>query len=64
MRSRVDPFLIVYTLASNGGLSAHDAVVAAFGTDNDFAILNKLYGAEPVSNETRYDRARQCLART
>ena len=57
MRSRVDPFLIVYTLASNGGLSAHDAVVAAFCTDNDFAILNKLYGAEP-GNETRYSPAR------
>ena len=37
MRSRVDPFLIVYALASNGGLNAHDAVVAAFGTDVDFA---------------------------
>ena len=60
----MDPSLIVHTLASNGSLNAHDEVVAAFGTDIDFAILNKLYGAEPVSNETRYDRARQCLART
>ena len=53
MRSRVDPSLIVHTLASNGSLNAHDEVVAAFGTDIDFAILNKLYGAEP-GNETRY----------
>src|SRR6476646_3166053 len=56
MRSRVDPSLIVHTLASNGSLNAHDEVVAAFGTDIDFAILNKLYGAEP-GNETRYSPA-------